>query len=603
MKKLIFTLLTLVLAGAVVSCGDDDKGKNLPVGKTDDFVINVTELTTATIKATITPKDKDMFYIAQVDYIYDHDFDFTVNEVYPDTENILWNIVLENYIVYAKRNNIDIFEFLTQCNVGGRGTIELERTMLHPGGKYGIVVIGVEYDENEYLRLRTVTPTNFEVVELDTALNKDISFETNVTLDPIIGSDVSVDVTPKGWDGIYHYTFYERYPGYDTYEFYKIDEDTPDEQFIHYSDVWYDTLNHYIVRDLTEEFEAILRDNTLTGEVKGHRCQLKANKEYCMVIYALDSIDGLMQLVSYPHITYFTTSAYEHSDITFDVNFDEIASRRVIYDITPSTNTEGYCAMIKRVDECEGWNDELLQKSIADQCIYCEQVLQGAQSFENCQLRPDTDYYLICFGLHGENITTPMVKIPFRTEPEREADCKVEGIEVVGPFDNLALYNYDPVKYAATLDGAMGMVGYYSVGINITISQSPRKIHFGFFSEDNIRGMSNEDIIDLLRQAGEGREIMYLYVKGDIKGRFYALVMDEDGDVDLYITPEEYLFTRDNLLTTTEDVARLAEIYDKARALHNQNKSAVIAPDTPEAEAKEMCVKAKWQHIVEQYPI
>lgn len=195
-----------------------------------------------------------------------------------------------------------------------------------------------------------------------------------------------------------------------------------------------------------------------------------------------------MQLVSYPHITYFTTSAYEHSDITFDVNFDEIASRRVIYDITPSTNTEGYCAMIKRVDECEGWNDELLQKSIADQCIYFEQVLQGAQSFENCQLRPDTDYYLICFGLHGENITTPMVKIPFRTEPEREADCKVEGIEVVGPFDNFALYNYDPVKYATTFDGGMSMVGYYSVGINITISQSPRKMYFGFFSEDNIRG-------------------------------------------------------------------------------------------------------------------
>ena len=194
----MYSFWVLLFASAFVSCGDDDKGKNLPVGKTDDFVINVTELTTATIKATITPKDKDMFYIAQVDYIYDHDFDFTVNEVYPDTENILWNIVLENYIVYAKRNNIDIFEFLTQCNVGGRGTIELERTMLHPGGKYGIVVIGVEYDENEYLRLRTVTPTNFEVVELDTALNKDISFETNVTLDPIIGSDVLVDVTPKG---------------------------------------------------------------------------------------------------------------------------------------------------------------------------------------------------------------------------------------------------------------------------------------------------------------------------------------------------------------------------------------------------------------------
>lgn len=85
----MYSFWVLVLASAFVSCGDDDTDKNLPAGKTDDFKIEVTELTTATIKATITPKDKDMFYIAQVDYIYDHDFDFTVNEVYPGTESIL----------------------------------------------------------------------------------------------------------------------------------------------------------------------------------------------------------------------------------------------------------------------------------------------------------------------------------------------------------------------------------------------------------------------------------------------------------------------------------------------------------------------------------
>ena len=114
----------------------------------------------------------------------------------------------------------------------------------------------------------------------------------------------------------------------------------------------------------------------------------------------------------------------------------------------------------------------------------------------------------------------------------------------------------------------------------------------------------SEQIIDMLRNhESYTYNYFYFWVKYNAKGRLYALVMDEDGDVDLYITPEEYLFTRDNLLTSTEDVARLAEIYDKARALQNQNKSAVIAPDTPEAEAKEMCVKAKWQHIVEQYPL
>ena len=82
---------------------------------------------------------------------------------------------------------------------------------------------------------------------------------------------------------------------------------------------------------------------------------------------------------------------------------------------------------------------------------------------------------------------------------------------------------------------------------------------------------------------------MYLYVKEDIKGRFYALVMDEDGDVDLYITPEEYLFTHDNLLTTTEDVARLAEIYDQALAYYEGGYNAsTTAEPAPEA----MCLNA-----------
>ena len=67
MKRLMYSFWVLLLASAFVACGDDDKGKNLPVEKNDDFVIDVTEVTSATIKATITPKDRDMIYVASVD--------------------------------------------------------------------------------------------------------------------------------------------------------------------------------------------------------------------------------------------------------------------------------------------------------------------------------------------------------------------------------------------------------------------------------------------------------------------------------------------------------------------------------------------------------
>jgi hypothetical protein len=65
--------------------------------------------------------------------------------------------------------------------------------------------------------------------------------------------------------------------------------------------------------------------------------------------------------------------------------------------------------------------------------------------------------------------------------------------------------------------------------------------------------------------------------------------MDEDGDIDFYKSPEEYLFTRANVLTSTEDVARLAEIYDQALAYYEGGYNAsTTAEQAPEA----MCLNA-----------
>ena len=591
MRRVLFGLVALIIAGVAVSCNTDKPGVESPNKRGDDFVIDVTEVTTGTVKATITPKDKDMFYIAQVDLIYDHSFDFTINEVSPDSDNVLFNIGVLGYIDYAKANGIDIFEFLEECNLGGRGTIQLERTMLEPGRHYGIVVFGVEYDESSWYRLRVVTPTTFEVIKMDTALNKDVSFETNVTLDPVMGSDILLDVKPQGWDGIYYYTFYERNKGYDTYEFYDIDKYTPDEQFDHYEQLWHFEFIRYINYNDLEGLEALLRANTLTGEVEDKRFQLKANTEYCLVIYAMDIVDGVIQIVSYPYYTYFTTSVYEHSDITFDVNFDEVAPRRAIYSITPSNDNEGYCAVPRRVEECAEWSDELLQQSIADQCIKNGLVMQGTQTaIEEYKLRPDTDYYLICFGLHGESITTPMTKIPFRTAPEREPDCKIEGVEICGPFNATALYHYDPVKYADCYDEDYDFYDYCAVGVAVTLNQEPRMIYATFLFEDQTKGKSDEEIIDMLRNhESYSYNHFYFWVKYNHKGRLYALVMDEDGDVDFYASPDEYLFTRDNVLTSTEDVARLAEIYDQALAYFEGGYNASpTAEPAPEA----MCLNA-----------
>ena len=592
MKRLMYSFWVLVLASAFVSCGDDDKSKNLPVGKTDDFVINVTELTTATIKATITPKDRDMMYVAQVEAINDKDLDYRINSIYNESEHALINIGVMGYVNYAIDNDIDILEFITEYNVGGKGEIVLDRQILEPGHKYGVVVIGIETytDERGKLDVRTVTPVYYEIVETKTALNKDISFETSVTVDPVIGSDILLDVKPNGWDGVYFCKLYEHYEGYDTYEYKDIFDATPDEMFMHYKEEWHRTFFDYALLEDIEGYYAMMDAYSFSGELSDHRYRLKANKGYCLVIYALEVVDGLLQVVSYPQFTHFTTSAYQNSNITFDVEIGEVNSRRVVYEVTPSSDMEGYCSWVMPVVEYNDWDEELLKQRIADQCVKNDDVKFGNADYENYRLQPDTDYYIVCLGCHGEVATSEMTTIPFRTEPKREADSKIEGVEICGPFNATALYRYDPVKYADCFDLDYEFYDYCAVGVAVSLSQEPRMIYATFLFEDQTWGKSDEQIIDMLRNhESYSYNYFYFWVKYNAKGRLYALVMDDDGDIDFYASPEEYLFTRDNVLTSTEDVARLAEIYDQALAYYEGGYNAsTTAEQAPEA----MCLNA-----------
>ena len=320
MNRLFLVLFVLLF----VSCNRENE--ELPAVVNEDFKIEVTELTTATIKATITPKDKDMIYVAQVEAINDIDLDWRINSVYNESEHALLNIGVMSYVNYAINNDIDILEFITEYNVGGKGEIVLERQIMEPGHKFGVVVIGIETYTNERgkLDVRTVTPVCYEIVETKTALNKDISFETSVTVDPVIGSDILLDVKPNGWDGVYFCKLYEHYEGYDTYEYKDIFDATPDEMFMHYKEQWHRTFIDYAMLEDIEGFYAMMDTYSFSGELSNHRFRLKANKGYCLVIYALEVVDGLLQVVSYPQFTHFTTSIYQNSDITFDVEIGEV---------------------------------------------------------------------------------------------------------------------------------------------------------------------------------------------------------------------------------------------------------------------------------------
>ena len=85
MNRLFLVLFVLLF----VSCNrENDK---LPAVVNDDFSIEATEVTTGTIKATITPKDKDMIYVAQVYPLYDS-IEEVVENLFSDPDLTLSNI-------------------------------------------------------------------------------------------------------------------------------------------------------------------------------------------------------------------------------------------------------------------------------------------------------------------------------------------------------------------------------------------------------------------------------------------------------------------------------------------------------------------------------
>ena len=110
--KRFFAFMSIVVL--IVAC-ENETGVP-PIKLNDDFSIEVTEVTTATIKATITPKDKDMIYVAQVCQLSDS-IEEVVENLFSDPNLTLSNIGVHIYLEYARDNNLDILEFITQCNV------------------------------------------------------------------------------------------------------------------------------------------------------------------------------------------------------------------------------------------------------------------------------------------------------------------------------------------------------------------------------------------------------------------------------------------------------------------------------------------------------
>lgn len=200
------------------------------------------------------------------------------------------------------------------------------------------------------------------------------------------------------------------------------------------------------------------------------------------------------------------------------------------------------------------WDEELLLQRLVDDGTN-RGIYFGTHESE-VYTSPDTDYYILCVGVHGGVAATEnIVKFEFTTPSQPEPMCRITGVDILGPYHPSALYVYDSEKYYHLSDwGYADFQGYCNVATDLHYEGEPMNVYSLFLADEYVEGFDREQIIATLR-SHKSRSKVYFYVMRDVTFHYYAMVEDKEGNIDLYISPEEYYFTTDNYLTSEEDIA------------------------------------------------
>ena len=556
----------------------------------DFFQIEVNDITTSSFDATITAKDENMCIVGFVlqlngkSTIEERPYDYLIE----DGSLIYLNFV-DSYVLHANANGLDLKEFMIEQGVCGQGSLSKRNYPMEPGGQYCLFVAGVEFGETasggQYLDVVT-TATNLYFEIESTPIREDILLEATVELDPAYGSDVLLSINCDDSSNLqYRYMIYTP----EKHDPYIFEEHTLDEFYDYYSHLWYQEYCNSLAYGI-ENLEAFLEESTFADSFANERLRLEANTEYCLVAYAIDVVDTSIQVVSYPEIVRFTTGECAMSDISFEMTTNKLHSRMVDFTITPSDDLDGYYTTIMSKQEYDSWDKTLLHQRLVDEGWANGGVCYGANDFEFRFLNPITDYYVLCVGVHGGTATTEDITLfPITTPVQAESKCRVTGVDCYGPFYAGALDAYNHDKYH--MNGKWfqyDMNDYCAVGIDIHTEGEVYKLFSLFLPDEDTVGYGKNQIVPMLKDSDCMPKI-YFYCKHNVPFHFYVAAMDEDGNIDLYTSPDGYNFTRENHITDEASIAELATFYDEVQAQYEDTRAA-IQPATRAAQSDAPCL-------------
>ena len=478
------------------------------VGKEHSIELNLINAAATTITLDVIPKDKSMpyvFILGNGDYILEGDL--------MSNDEALWASDLEIFESFGNA-------FGSDATVAAKAFMYQGDLMSHqftgvtPNTTYVAYAYGFD---NE-----TLTPlTEISRLVINTAEVSDytLHFDFDVKVD---GPNVSMDITPKGYDGYYYFGVFwasDVPKGTDPEVIRELCEADWEQQKALYSS-FFDSPE----QGLNFIFNELAYSGTTHLDV-----ELDANTEFVLWAFGMDD-EALLNTT--PETFYFTTGNVAASANEFTLSVEELYSRKATVKVA-TTNDDTYIATLVPASRFENNSDEEIIDYIVNN--FKLQYASGTMQDTATGLTPNTEYELLVFGCQAGAPTTKLNRLKFTTLDTVYADLDFE-LEIGDYYDGSAVAAINP-DYAA-------FEGTVIVAITANADSEAVAFYYTAMNALDYPYYTYEQIIEGLVAEGPAEtEGLYAFEFGE-PYIFFGVAEDEDGNYTKAWSSKEITFTK-----------------------------------------------------------
>ena len=519
------------------------------------FELEVTANSSTSCSTLIKPSNEDYAYIAymaEVDYFLSAQIT-TAEELFQDD--------YDYYMAFAKQWEAPLLkEFFLMNYIAYQGEYSIEWTGMVPDKEYVLYVYAIEFNEanDDYWM---ASPVTYQMVTLESGELTEVDFNVDVDVN---GPNATYHIAPQNWEGHYYLTIYEE----GDYMYRDTPADSDYSKLI--SSIWLDMMAELMASGYAPN--QIIELVCLQGDEE-YSETLKGDTNYALVIYAVDMVDGMPQVVSKPQIVNFTTEAIGASDMTLDIKVENKYVRVADVTVTPSTNEYYTVAIVPFSEVPESSNAEIIDW-LNDN--FAMDSYHGEIFSHLNTLQPETSYSILAYGYYGGVVTTDLFRYDFTTDAESECENGVVRVDYDGPYSLAELEAYDPdyfYNYAM-----FESMGWYAMWSEIFTEQPTQDMFYCIYSAQEVSVYGEEAIFADLVSYPCGKTQL---LTGE-NGKLYvmcAVCMDYRGNYSEMWISEPFMYNYDASTKRPVD-----ELIEKIFGSSASSKSLKVLSTKPAAQ-------------------